>query len=458
VEHAKKSPEDLVSIADTAHEAERETQTEQREADLLEARRVLASALSPEHWDALGVNPDAAEQDGTRVRVRGSFSYAGDDWSLAASASKTGRDGACVRIDVGSGYSLTGRLKLPRYPDEAAGSLHQQNAALLGTLIRSLPAQKAEAAEKRAEEEKKRLGDVLSKAGYALNTRYSAEYLRDGLARADEFREQLPEGTVQRRRLEEMIEEAERVASELEARAADRERRVKEILQKVRAAAAEQLAAQEVYEEECRAYAEEKAGAYFFGWSAQEVRYCPAFTAKALVVLAGKAAGSYGSDPEDEYAAAYDAVREALVRKTIALPVRAAADYEPGSYLFDELGHDGSRTPLLVGAFLDAKERLYTEHDDSGEMAYHRTVRVGRSCVNLPPLLKNLDAVAKRILDGRPEDPPTFRDRLAQAGVTEEDVELLDHPQREAIGRGDYRYLAGEDSAFDPYYDPDIPF
>ena len=300
---------------------------------------------------------------------------------------------------------MTERLKVPHYPNEAAGRLHKQNAALLGALIRSLPAKKAQAAKKRAEQEKKRLGDVLSKAGYALNTRYSADYLRDGLARAGEFREQLPEGTDLRRRLEEMIEEAERVASELEARAADRDSRAQEVHQKVHATATEQLAAQDVYEEECRAYAEEKAGAYFFGWSAQEVRYCPAFTAEALVVLAGKAAGSYGSDPEDEYAAAYDAVREALVRKTVALPVRAAADHVPGSYLFDELGHDGSRTPLLVGAFLDAKERPYTEHDASGEMAYHRTVRVGRSCVNLPPLLKNLDAVAKRILDGRPEDP-----------------------------------------------------
>lgn len=86
MEHAPKSPEDLVSLADAAREAELKAQTEQREADFLDAHLVLASALSAVHWDALGVDPDAAEQDGTRVRVCSSFSYGGEDWSFCRRA------------------------------------------------------------------------------------------------------------------------------------------------------------------------------------------------------------------------------------------------------------------------------------------------------------------------------------------------------------------------------------
>ena len=95
MEHAKKSPENLVSLADAERQAELEAQTAQKERDLHEARRVFASALSPEHWEAPGLDPDAAEQDGTRVRTSGSFSYAGEDWS--ASVARTSHDGACVR-------------------------------------------------------------------------------------------------------------------------------------------------------------------------------------------------------------------------------------------------------------------------------------------------------------------------------------------------------------------------
>lgn len=255
----------------------------------------------------------------------------------------------------------------------------------------------------------------------------------------------------------------------MEASEAARERRVTEVLEKVKTVAAGQLAAVEDYDERCRLYAEEKAGAYFFGWAAQEVRYCPAFTTPAISALASSAAYCRaGSEAEDEYAGTYDAVsdavRDALVQKVVAVNLRAAPatpateDHEPGAYLLDQLGYDGTRTPLVVGAFLDASEVSFPEHDLTRPMSYHRSVNVGNFYVNVPAVSGDAEDVLTRIAAKAPEKPASFDERLRGAGVSEEDAEMLPYEQRNAVGRNAYRCLAGITEDDDPYDDPNLLF
>ena len=255
-----------------------------------------------------------------------------------------------------------------------------------------------------------------------------------------------------------MISEAEKSASEQETQAAERDQRVAELLEKVKSVAEDQFEAQDAYDERCRRYAEEKAGAYFFGWTALEIRYCPALTAEAISALRSSAR-YYGGETGDEYAGAYDAVRDALVQKITALPPESgeAAQCELRYQHFDQLGYNGTTTPVTIGALIDSTQVDYEEHDASESMAYHRTVPVGRSFVNLPPRLPNLEAVATRIRDRAPKQPTPFDGRLQKAGVSDQDLDLLPHDERIAAQRGAYRFLAGESSNFDPYYD-DLPF
>lgn len=452
------SPQDLVALAENRQKKEREQKESKEQTRLEEARQFLKAALPEGSWSALGIDPDAAEARDSGVSAKGTFSYADEEWDCEAYASGSQRDGVKLTVQLGNGFYLSENLRSPHYSGEG-GAYREDNAARVGSLLADLPAQKALAAEKRAAKEKERLDKALYKAGYAFNTTYPADYLRDSLKRADEFRTQLPDDTPQRERLEKLISEAERAAEKKEAVATEREKRAAEVMEKVRSVAAEHLAAVEDYDERCRRYAEEKAGAYFFGWTAQEVRYCPGFTAEAISALAGSAR-YYGGETGDEYAGAYDAVSNALVQKVVALNVRPAslADHEPGAYLFDQLRFDGTRSPLVIGALLDVTELSFPEHDATESMSYHRSVPVGRFYVNLPGAQVGSKAIAERIAEGVPEQPTPFDERLREAGFTEEDKQLLPHVEREAVYREAYRFLAGMADHFLPYYDPDIPF
>ncbi|MGB3635077.1 MAG: hypothetical protein WA982_13620, partial [Rubrobacteraceae bacterium] len=90
--------------------------------------------------------------------------------------------------------------------------------------------------------------------------------------------------------------------------------------------------------------------------------------------------------------------------------------------------------------------------------SYHRSVPVGRFYVNVPGVQVGSKAIAKRITEGVPEQPTDFEERLSEAGICEEDKELLPHVEREAVHRNAYSFLAGATDHFLPYYDPDIPF
>ena len=458
------SPQDLVALAEDRQKRERERKESKEQTRLEEARQSLKAALSESSWSALGIDPDAATARDSGVFAEGVFSYAGEEWNCEAYSSDNRRDGVKLIVQLGNGFYLSEKLRSPHYPGE--GDAYQgDNAAAVGSLLASLPTQKALAAEKRAEQEKERLDKALSKAAYAFNTTYSASYLRGNLARADDFRAEIHKGTAQRERFEEMISDARKAASEKEAEAsekeaeaAERKRRAAELLEKVKKVADDQLEAQDDYDERCRRYAEEQAGAYFFAWTAQEIRYCPALTAEAISALRSSAA-YYGGESGDEYAGAYDAVRDALVQKiTALLPESGVAGQEELRYQhFDQLGYNGTTTPVTIGAFIDCKQVDYDEHDASESMVYHRTVPVGRSVVNLPPRLPNLEAVATRVRERAPKQPTPFDGRLQEAGVSDGDLDLLPHDERIAAQRGAYRFLAGESSNFDPYYD-DLPW
>ncbi|MGB3634996.1 MAG: hypothetical protein WA982_13210, partial [Rubrobacteraceae bacterium] len=345
-------PQDLVALAEDCQKKEREQKESKEQARLKEAREALKFALPEGSWNALGIDPEAAEARDSGVFAKGKFSYAAEEWACEAYASGVQRDGVKLTVDLDNGFYLPERLK-SLYHHGERDVYQRENAAAVGSLLMDLPSQKALAAQKRAAKEKERLDKAISKAASAFNTTYSASYLRDNLARADEFRTEIPDGTPQRGRLEQMISEAQKaasekeaVAAEKEAEAAERKRRAAEILEKVKSVAEDQLEAQVAYDGWCRRYAEEQAEKHFFAWTAQEIRYCPALTAEAISALRSSAR-YYGGETGDEYAGAYDAVKDALVQKIVALNVRAAADHEPGAYLFDRLGYDGTRTPLM---------------------------------------------------------------------------------------------------------------
>ena len=84
MEHENPRPEDLVSLAAEAREREEKAREEKRQKDLSEARGVLSSALSPERWAALGLDPGAAALGGPHVRALGTFEYVGEEWTCAA--------------------------------------------------------------------------------------------------------------------------------------------------------------------------------------------------------------------------------------------------------------------------------------------------------------------------------------------------------------------------------------
>lgn len=455
-----KGTNDLVALAERRSEREREKQRTKEQARLAEARKILKSVLAESHWAALGIDPEAAVPKDSGVVARGSFSHEGENYPCEAYASTSRRGGVKLTVDLGHGFVVSERLGSPHYTGDE--TYQEGNAAEIGSLIVSLPAQKALAAEKRAKADKKRLEKALSKASYAFNTTYSASYLRESLARSEEFREGIPEETPERKRLEEMISAAKAAAEEMEASEAARERRVTEVLGKAKSTAAGQLAAVEDYDERCRRYAAEQAEEHFFAWAAQEVRYCPAFTAQAIAALASSAT-YHGPDneAEDEYAGTDDALREALVDRVVAVNLRAAPAtevHEPGTYLLDSLGYDGTRTPLVVGAFLDSTEISFPEHDLTRPMSYHRSVNVGNFYVNVPAVSGDAEGVLKKIAAGAPEKPASFEERLREAGVPEEDLELLPYEQRNAVSRGAYRFLAGVAEDYDPYDDPDLPY
>lgn len=450
------TPQDLVALAEDRRKKEREQKDSKEQTRLQEARQSFKAALPEGSWAALGIVPDAAEARDSGVFAEGTFSYADNEWACEAYTPGNQRDGVKLTVQLGNGFYLSEKLRSAYYSGES-DAYQGENATAVGSLLADLPAQKALADEKQVAQEKERLDKVLSKAAYAFNTTYSAEYLRGNLARTDEFQTSFPEDAPQRERLEEMIYQAEQAAAEKEAEADEREKRAAEVLEKVKGVAAEQLAAVEDYDERCRRYAEEKAGAYFFGWTAQEIRYCPGFTAEAVSALAGSAA-YYGGETGDEYAGAYDAVSNALVQKVVALNVRAAAEHEPGAYLFDRLGYNGTRTTLVIGALLDATELSFPAHDATESMAYHRSVPVGRFYVNVPGVQVGSKAIAERIVKGVPEQPTPFDERLREAGISEDYLELLPTEERNAFRCNAYRFLAGATDHVDPYYDLDTPF
>ena len=451
---APKRPEDLVALAEACVEQEAKEKQQRTQTHLQQARKALNDALPKGAWTVLGIDPEAAQAHESGVLAKGTFDYAGEEWACEAYVGGArNRDGVRLTIHVGHGYVLREQLKAPYHDVDRA-----INAAAVGSLLPSLAQEKTRAAEKREAKEQEQIDAALSRAANAFRTTYSADYLRRNLEQADSYRDGIPEASPQRERLEEMISEAEKAASEQEAQAAERARRQEEVLGKVKKVADEHLAAVETYDSECRAYAEEKAGAYFFAWSTLEVRYCPALPAETLSALRSSAA-YYGGESGDEYAGAYDAVRDALVQKITALPPESgvAGQGELRYQHFDQLGYNGTTTPVTIGAFIDSTQVDYEEHDPSESMVYHRTVPVGRSVVNLPPRLPNLEAVATRIRERAPKQPTPFDGRLQEAGVSDGDLDLLPHDERIAAQRGAYRFLAGESSNFDPYYD-DLPW
>lgn len=66
-------PQDLIDLAESRLEAQREEEQGQRTKRRDQARRVLKSALPEAAWSALGLDPDHAEPHDSGVRDYGSY-------------------------------------------------------------------------------------------------------------------------------------------------------------------------------------------------------------------------------------------------------------------------------------------------------------------------------------------------------------------------------------------------
>ena len=67
------TPQDLVALAEDRQKKEREEKESKEQARLKEAREALKFALPEGSWDALGIDPEAAEARDSGVFAKGYF-------------------------------------------------------------------------------------------------------------------------------------------------------------------------------------------------------------------------------------------------------------------------------------------------------------------------------------------------------------------------------------------------